>query len=90
RSETEQHLQRALEESEARNRQQKSRIRGLQASAILSNLYVARAHTQLQAQEDKTSRKKSTHILSDGLPRLLTNDEMFALVCQHEEASEQR
>ena len=74
-------LQQVLEESEACSQFQKSQMKTMQAHSILTGLYIEHAQTQLQGQEDKSARKKSTYILSNGLPCLLTNDEMFAAIC---------
>ncbi|OCH93740.1 hypothetical protein OBBRIDRAFT_810929 [Obba rivulosa] len=45
---------------------------------------LARAHEQLQAQEDK-SKKKRTKVFGDGLPKLLTGDEFFRQVQEFEQ-----
>ncbi|KAH9925959.1 uncharacterized protein B0H18DRAFT_817936, partial [Fomitopsis serialis] len=80
-------LQDALRESNVRNESQKARMSGMQATAVLSDIYLRASRSQLQAQEEAKGKKKSTRIFSDGLPRLLTDDQVFDTVVQHEHAA---
>ncbi|EGO30778.1 hypothetical protein SERLADRAFT_404796 [Serpula lacrymans var. lacrymans S7.9] len=44
------------------------------------------AHSQLAAQEEKQKRRKKGQLNSDGLPRLLTGDEFYNRVVEHQTA----
>ncbi|TFY67238.1 hypothetical protein EVJ58_g1758 [Rhodofomes roseus] len=90
RTEREQELQVALRESNARNENNKKRVSGMQAKSVLSNMYMRQSRSQLQAQEEEKGKKKSTRILNDGGPRLLTSDGVFNIVEAHDQTAEQK
>lgn len=81
------HLQSALAESEKREAAHKSTMVGMQAVAVLQNLYVSRVQEKLQVQEEKGAKKKQK-LLGDGLPRLMDADDFYSRVVEHEAAQE--
>ncbi|KAJ8595506.1 hypothetical protein M405DRAFT_700138, partial [Rhizopogon salebrosus TDB-379] len=85
---TECKLQSALQESEQRGEESKRQMIGLQAAAVLQTRYCDRVCGQLAAQEQKAGKKKSTRLVGDGLPRMLTGDVLFTQVVMHENAVE--
>jgi DDE superfamily endonuclease len=56
----------------------------LQASNILNEAYAERLCAKLAAQEEKRKKKKSTKLVGDGLPRLLSGDEFYELAQEKE------
>ncbi|KAG1724214.1 uncharacterized protein EDB91DRAFT_1062943, partial [Suillus paluster] len=85
---TEHKLQAALQESERREEESKRQMIGLQAASVLQIRYCDKMRGQLAAQEDKAGRKKSTRLVGDGLPCMLTGDVFVAQVITHENAME--
>lgn len=83
-TELEKLLQHALHESEARGAYQKERVIGLQSSVILQERYLDRVRHQLEAQERKNNKGKSTKLVGDGWPRLLTGDTFYTRVVEHQ------
>lgn len=62
----------------------------LQAMMVLQQLYCARVHRQLRAQEVKSKGGKAKRRLcEDGLTRILTDDEFFERVVAHFKALEE-
>lgn len=78
----EQLLQLALREMEAQEAFQKERVIELQSTVILQGKYLNRARAQLQAQEKP--KGKSTKLVGDGWPRLLTHDKFYEKVIDHQ------
>ncbi|KZP29246.1 hypothetical protein FIBSPDRAFT_712809, partial [Athelia psychrophila] len=86
----ERRLQKALRKSEALVEYQRSRMIQMQASTVLTQKYCDRLRTQLENQEKKMKGKgkgKNKRLHGDGMPRLLTSDEFYAVV---EHAAEQQ
>ena len=83
-TELEKLLQRALHETEAREAYQKERVIELQCSVILQGKYLDRVRHQLEAQEGKKNKGKSTKLVGDGWPRLLTGDTFYTKVIEHQ------
>ncbi|EMD41202.1 hypothetical protein CERSUDRAFT_35536, partial [Gelatoporia subvermispora B] len=79
----------ALRDSEARNETRKQQVIGLQATVVLQGMYVGRAHGQLQAQEEKAAQKRKNRVFGDGMPKLLTGDDFFEAVENHERKAAQ-
>jgi hypothetical protein len=65
-TELEKLLQRALHETKAREAYQKERVIELQCSVILQGKYLDRVQHQLEAQEGKKNKGKSTKLVGDG------------------------
>ncbi|KAF8162394.1 hypothetical protein BJ912DRAFT_864753, partial [Pholiota molesta] len=85
-------LQGALVEKLARNKALKGQILQVQAALVLNlqRLYCGRVRRQLNAKEVKAKKgKKGGRINGEGLPRLLTSDEFYKLVEDHELAEEE-
>lgn len=61
---------------------------GLQEASVLQIRYCDKMRGQLAAQEDKAGRKKSTRLVGDGLPCMLTGDVFVAQVIAHENGME--
>lgn len=60
-------------------------ILNLQAAHVLNGLFIDRVQDQLEGQEEKEARpSKKQKLLGNGLPKLLTDDEVFAAVAEHE------
>lgn len=76
-------LQTALAESEGRDSTRKAAMVGMQAAAVLQNIYVGRVQERLQAQVNKGSQKKRK-LLGDGLPRLMDGEEFYSKVVEHQ------
>jgi hypothetical protein len=69
----------ALRESRSQNIRTEVHAFELQASNILNEAYADRLCAKLAAQEEKRKKKKSTKLVGDGLPRLLSGDEFYEL-----------
>jgi DDE superfamily endonuclease len=83
-TELEKLLQHALHESETREAYQKERVIELQSTVILQEKYLDRVRHQLEAQEGKKNKGKSTKLVGDGWPRLLTGDTFYTKVIEHQ------
>ncbi|KAF5377981.1 hypothetical protein D9615_006719 [Tricholomella constricta] len=81
----EEQLMNALRDAEIKNHTLKENNRVLQAQAVLQDLYVGSVRAELQAQEEKKSKKKSRKLNADGLPKLLDCDEFFQRVVDDDE-----
>ncbi|KIK93316.1 hypothetical protein PAXRUDRAFT_12733 [Paxillus rubicundulus Ve08.2h10] len=57
--------------------------------AVLNSMYCDHLSGQLAAQEEKQKKQKKGRLNGDGLPRLLTGEEFYTRVVEHEEATEQ-
>lgn len=84
-------LQEALVVKVTQNKALKGQILQVQAALVLQHLYCGRVHRQLNAKEVKAVKKgkKGGRIHGEGLPRLLTSDEFYKLVEDHELAEEE-
>ncbi|KAG1786740.1 uncharacterized protein HD556DRAFT_1247864 [Suillus plorans] len=75
----------ALHEAESANAALKRRVIELQATNILNQLYCSQLRGQLANKEaKKQSKKKNGKLMSDGLPQLLSSDEFYERVVNHE------
>ena len=74
----------ALRESQSQNIRTEVHAFELQASNILNEAYAERLCAKLAAQEEKCNKKKSTKLVGDGLPQLLSGDEFYELVQEKE------
>ncbi|KAG2100717.1 uncharacterized protein F5147DRAFT_581931, partial [Suillus discolor] len=64
----------------------KEHVSALQATVILQGCYCDRVHNHLETQEKKGCRDSDNIKLNgDGMPRLLTSDEVFKQVLQYQE-----
>jgi hypothetical protein len=77
-------LRNALVEARARDEARKECMVGMQASVILSNLYVSRVQGQLQANEEKKGKKGKKRLLGDGKAKFFSGDEFYALCVEDE------
>ncbi|KAK0438462.1 hypothetical protein EV421DRAFT_1824902 [Armillaria borealis] len=88
RTELEASLQKALRESDERNTLRKGAMIGMQATAVLQNIYVSQSQLQLQSAEEKGTKKRGG-IMEDGMPKMMTGDDFFNVVTAHEKAAEE-
>ncbi|KAF9220261.1 hypothetical protein BS17DRAFT_644709, partial [Gyrodon lividus] len=65
----------------------KSMLMGTQSNFVLQSMYCDKMSGQLAAQEERKS--KGGHLVSDGLPRLLTGNKFFKKVVNHQKAAEE-
>ena len=79
--------QKALRESQARDIQSKAAMVGMQLTIVLQGLFCERLSSQLAGQEDKQKKRKKGQLNGDGLPRLLTEDNFYNRVAEHERTS---
>lgn len=81
----------ALRESEAREAFLRQRVIVLQASNILNEAYCEKLRGQLAYQEEKAQKKGKgkAKLMGDGLPHLLSNDEFYERVVDHEAAQKE-
>lgn len=86
---TEQAYQHALQDSYNQEARYKTALLGMQSSAVLHSMYCDRLTEQLAAQEEKQKKKRKGQLNGDGLPKLLTGDEFYMRVVEHEKALEQ-
>ncbi|THU98320.1 hypothetical protein K435DRAFT_609342, partial [Dendrothele bispora CBS 962.96] len=87
--ETERQLQEALHSFEDAATHYKQLATGAQASAVLANAYVGRVFTQLQEAEERRKKpKKKGRLNGDGMPKLLTGDDFFNKVLEHDAIQE--
>ncbi|KIK93751.1 hypothetical protein PAXRUDRAFT_46480, partial [Paxillus rubicundulus Ve08.2h10] len=81
--------QTALHESYSREAQYKSALFGMQSTVILQSMYCDRVSEQLAAQEESQRKKKKGQLNGDGLPRLLTGDQFYECVVEHQKNTEE-
>ncbi|KZT09185.1 uncharacterized protein LAESUDRAFT_624937, partial [Laetiporus sulphureus 93-53] len=87
----EKELQDALHEATVHEACYKSLLRGQQAAMILQFGYCMRVKCQLATREEKEQLEKQKgkgKIVSDGLPRMLTDDAFVEIVAEHERKQE--
>ncbi|KAF9222140.1 hypothetical protein BS17DRAFT_809537 [Gyrodon lividus] len=77
----------ALRELEAREANFKSTLLGMQSTVVLQGMFCEWLSGQLAAQEEKQKKRKKGQLNGDRLPRLLTGDDFYDLVVEHEETS---
>ncbi|THU95546.1 hypothetical protein K435DRAFT_589243, partial [Dendrothele bispora CBS 962.96] len=88
-TETESLLQDALRSSQNVLLHYKEVALSAQAYAVLANSYVGRASTQLQEAEERRKKpKKKGHLNGDGMPKLLSGDDFFEKVLEHDKMRE--
>ncbi len=89
-TEHEQALQDALRASEDTVNNQKTWMRGMQATTVIQNSYVGQTHTRLQEHEERKKQpRKRSRLNGDGRPKLVTGDEFTDRVRTHEEEADQ-
>ena len=82
-------LQDHLRKAHERENVFKQVIFELQAASVLHSLFVDRVHDRLEGQGEKEeSAPKKRKLLGNGLPKLLTQDEIFSVVAEHEAEQE--
>ena len=72
----------ALQEAENRNARNEIYQYELQASNILKEAYTERLRKALETKEEKRSKRGTTKLVGDGLPRVLTGDEFYELAVE--------
>jgi hypothetical protein len=72
-----------LQEAYEREDYYKGALYGMQSTAVLQEMYCKTLSSQLAAQEEKKVVRKREKLVGDGLPRLLTRDEFYHLVVDH-------
>ncbi|KAL6297899.1 hypothetical protein BKA93DRAFT_745141, partial [Sparassis latifolia] len=82
-------LQAALHEAADRDEARKKHMIGMQATVVLQDLYVNKAQTQLQAQEEKSKKLSKKKLFGDRLLKLLTSDGFVNEVVALEERQQQ-
>jgi len=87
RTEKERAYQVALCESYDREAEYKGLQFGMQSTVVLQSMYCDHLSEQLAAQEEKKKRQKKGQLVGDGLPRLLTGDEFYQHVVEHEKVA---
>ncbi|KAK0430972.1 hypothetical protein EV421DRAFT_1855739 [Armillaria borealis] len=87
-TELEASLQKALRESDECNTLRKGAMIGMQATAVLQNIYVSQSQPQLQSAEEKGTKKRGG-IMGDGMPKMMTGDDFFNVVTAHKKAAEE-
>ncbi|KIK74603.1 hypothetical protein PAXRUDRAFT_175166, partial [Paxillus rubicundulus Ve08.2h10] len=87
RNEKEVTYQTALLEAEACEAQSKVVMLGMQSSIVLQGIFCERLSSQLAGQEEKQRKRKKGQLNGDGLPRLLTGDDFYNCVADHERTS---
>ncbi|KIK90878.1 hypothetical protein PAXRUDRAFT_62366, partial [Paxillus rubicundulus Ve08.2h10] len=87
-TENERALQKALDKAYADVSYYKSMLMGMQSNLILQSIYCNKMSGQLAAQEERKCKKKGGHLVSDGLPRLLTSNKFFKKVVDHQKVAE--
>ncbi|KAF8837151.1 hypothetical protein BDN67DRAFT_909773 [Paxillus ammoniavirescens] len=89
-TEREQALHKALDESYTRELYYRSTLVGIQLNIVLQSMYCDKLSGQLAAQEERKNKKnKGGHLVSDGLPRLLTGEDFFNKVVDHQKVAEE-
>jgi hypothetical protein len=61
---------------------------GMQSTVVLQSMFCDHLSGQLAAQEEKKKKKKKGQLNGDGMPRLLTSDEFYHRVVEHQNASD--
>ena len=84
-TEMEKALQIALAEAEERDLRRKHAMITMQAATLLQNTYVVQVNGQLNAHEDKVSKKNKKKKKLTGRAQLLTGDSFFNMVVEAEE-----
>ncbi|KAI0741016.1 hypothetical protein C8Q76DRAFT_586492, partial [Earliella scabrosa] len=83
-------LQTALQESESRDSARKRSLVEMQATTVLTGLYVDRVQQKAEAQAaEKEQPKKKQKLFAKGTPKLLTNDDMIKRVTDFQAAQQQ-
>ncbi|KAG2738869.1 hypothetical protein P692DRAFT_201672883, partial [Suillus brevipes Sb2] len=77
----------ALREAYKREDYYKGALYGMQSTAVLQEMYCKTLSSQLAAQEEKKLARKWEKLVGDGLPRLLTGDEFYRSVVDHNNAA---
>ncbi|SJL12789.1 uncharacterized protein ARMOST_16220 [Armillaria ostoyae] len=83
----EENLQIVLCESQAREQYWKSRTVDLQSGFVLQELYCKKVHRQLAQKEKRNGKGRSQQLNRDGMPRLLTSNDFYDRVIDHEETA---
>jgi hypothetical protein len=78
-----------LQEAESREKAWRERVEILQAANVLNEAYCAMLRGQLENLEKKKSKKKSSRLMGDGLPRLLSGDAFYEAVVEHDKQKRQ-
>lgn len=61
----------------------------MQASTVLSTLYVGQVQKQLNASEEKAKKKHPHHVLNDGKAKYMTGDK-FSAACEADAAQQEK
>ncbi|KAK0214637.1 hypothetical protein EDD85DRAFT_798903 [Armillaria nabsnona] len=80
-------LQIALCESQAHEQYWKSRTVDLQSGFVLQELYCKKVHHQLAQKEKGNGKGRSQWLNGDGMPCLLTSNDFYDRVIDHEETA---
>ncbi|KAG2343757.1 hypothetical protein BDR05DRAFT_849165, partial [Suillus weaverae] len=78
----------ALREAYEHEDYYKGALYGMQSTAVLQEMYCKTLWSQLAAQEDKKLARKQEKLVGDGLLRLLTGDEFYCSVVDHNNAAD--
>ena len=79
----------ALRTAYSREEEYKHALHGMQSTIVLQSMYCDRLSKQLAAQDEAKKSRKKGQLVGDGLPWLLTGDEFYKRVVDHETAAAQ-
>ncbi|KAJ7436663.1 hypothetical protein B0H11DRAFT_2206972 [Mycena galericulata] len=85
----EQELVDVLRDYEHHDMERKKAMIAMQAGVVLAGMYTDRAHSQLQAQEEKKARKNGRRKMGDGKAKYFMGDEFIQLCIEDERLKEQ-
>ncbi|KAK0437076.1 hypothetical protein EV421DRAFT_1715421 [Armillaria borealis] len=83
----EENLQIVLCESQAHEQYWKSRTVDLQSGFVLQELYCKKVRRQLVQKEKRNGKGRSQQLNRDGMPHLLTSNDFYDRVIDHEETA---
>jgi len=75
----------ALRAAYSREEEHKHTLHGMQSTIVLQSMYCDQLSEKLAAQEEMKKAKRKGQLVGDGLPRLLTGDEFYQRVVDHEQ-----
>ncbi|KIK80084.1 hypothetical protein PAXRUDRAFT_39468, partial [Paxillus rubicundulus Ve08.2h10] len=83
------YYQSKLQEAYSKLAVQQSALLRMQSTVVLQSMYCDCVSEQLAAQEEKQKKRKTGQLNGDGLPRLLTGDEFYGQVVEHQKAAKE-
>ncbi|KIK76113.1 hypothetical protein PAXRUDRAFT_170858, partial [Paxillus rubicundulus Ve08.2h10] len=83
------YYQSKLQEAYSKSAVQNSTLLRMQSTVVLQSMYCDCVSGQLVAQEEKQKKLKTGQLNRDRLPRLLTGDEFYGQVVEHQKAAKE-